>query len=227
MRGRRGGQGTGFVCLPPPPLSTVINRPAWLKIGRNPHGKHPPAGNLVTADAIVRDGRLEETPLAKGSLFQVQISKQIPPPPPASGWWTMEEAGHMKIDQATQIRQAGGRRLLSKTEQTVGSELMRGKGQMRYRALRPERIQRRWKFLNPDLHPGRGPHVPCPGEWGGSQAVRNRPQNEEGRRTKVTRRAMEKSTKLKQLKTAKILTYQNESSMEKFDEAWEAQKSGR
>ena len=31
----------------------------------------------------------------------------------------------MEIDQATQIRQAGGRRLLSKTEQTVGSELMR------------------------------------------------------------------------------------------------------
>ena len=163
--------------------------------------------------------------ISEASLFQVKIGKQISTP---EKQMVPSELERDRENRSSDPNQTSERKaLIVENRANCRLKLMRGKGQMRYRAVRPERIQRRWKFLNPDLHPGRGPHVPCPGEWGGSQAVRNRPQNEEGLRTKVTRIAMEKSTKLKQLKTAKILTYENGSSMEKIDEAWEAQKSGR
>ena len=123
--------------------------------------------------------------------------------------------------------QTNGRKaLIVENRANCRLKINEGKSQMRYRAVRPERIQRRWKFLNPDLHPGRGPHVPCPGEWGGASCSKQTSKRED-LKTKITRIKMEKSTKLKQLKTTRILTYQNESSMEKFDEAWEAQNSGR
>ena len=125
----------------------------------------------------------------------------------------------MEINGAAQIRQAGGRRLLSKTEQTVGSKLMREGPD---RAVRPGGGNS-WTRICDQV----ATHMSPARASGEKPSCSKQTANEEGRRTKVTRIAMEKSTKLKQLKTAKILTYQNESSMEKFDGAWEAQKSGR
>ena len=124
----------------------------------------------------------------------------------------MEEAGHMENKSSGPNQTSGRKALIVENRANCRLKINERKGPDR--AVRP--ATRMWKFLYPDLRPGAWrPTCPLPGRVWRSQAVRNRPQNEEGRRTKGTRIAMEKSTKLKQLKTAKILTYQNESSMEK------------
>ena len=109
-----------------------------------------------------RGAEMGDTPPVFPSSQRRVVNRFRYPPPPASGWWPMEEAGHMEINRAAQIRQAGGRRLLSKTKQTVGSKLMRERA-------RSGRATRMWKFLDPDLRPGGDPHVSCPGECGGAK----------------------------------------------------------